>query len=221
LDLDDIQLVQRVRSGDSAAFRTLVERYQKRVFGVALGMLKDRDEAEDAAQEVFLRVYRHLEHFKGDASFATWLTRITSNVCIDALRRKKSGGGGAAARGRGSAEAAADDAEEPGQASPTSAAAIAAVSSGMDVLSQGTECWYERNGERKLATVLSVDYGDDPPFYVIRMDGAERQTVRKYLIQLTMRERVLAALGAEAEAYQVLGTALITGGPLMIASDGL
>jgi hypothetical protein len=99
------------------------------------------------------------------------------------------------------------------------AAAIAAVSSGMDVLSKGTECWYERNGERKLATVLSVDYGDDPPFYVIRMDGAERQTVRKYLIQLTMRERVLAALGAEAEAYQVLGTALLTGGPLMIASD--
>jgi hypothetical protein len=89
------------------------------------------------------------------------------------------------------------------------AAAIAAVSSGMDVLSKGTECWYERNGERKLATVLSVDYGDDPPFYVIRMDGAERQTVRKYLIQLTMRERVLAALGAEAEAYQVLGTALL------------
>ena len=50
------------------------------------------------------------------------------------------------------------------------AAAIAAVSSGMDILSKGTECWYERNGERKLATVLSVDYGDDPPFYVIRMD---------------------------------------------------
>lgn len=81
-----------MREGDRGAFRTLVERYQKRVFGVALGMLKDRDEAEDAAQEVFLRVYRHLEHFKGDASFSTWISRITSNVCIDALRRKKSGG---------------------------------------------------------------------------------------------------------------------------------
>ena len=81
-----------MREGDRGAFRTLVERHQKRVFGVALGMLRDRDEAEDAAQEVFLRVYRHLEHFKGDSSFSTWISRITSNVCIDALRRKKSGG---------------------------------------------------------------------------------------------------------------------------------
>jgi RNA polymerase sigma-70 factor (ECF subfamily) len=92
LDLDDLQLVQQVRGGDRGAFRTLVERYQKRVFGQALGMLKDRDEAEDAAQEVFLRVHRHLEHFKGDSAFSTWLSRITSNVCIDALRRKRTGG---------------------------------------------------------------------------------------------------------------------------------
>jgi len=84
--------VEKVRGGDREAFRALMERYQKPVFGMALGILKDRDEAEDAAQEVFLRVHRHLEHFKGDASFKTWIFRITSHVCIDALRRKKSGG---------------------------------------------------------------------------------------------------------------------------------
>lgn len=89
---DDLQLVQRVRGGDRKAFQSLVERYQRRVFGMALGMLKDREEAEDAAQEVFLRVHRHLEHFKGDAAFSTWVFRITSNVCIDALRRKRTGG---------------------------------------------------------------------------------------------------------------------------------
>ena len=84
--------MQRVRGGDRGAFRVLVERHQRRVYGMALGMLKDPDEAQDAAQEVFLRVYRHLEHFKGDSAFTTWLSRITSNVCIDALRRKRTAG---------------------------------------------------------------------------------------------------------------------------------
>jgi RNA polymerase sigma-70 factor (ECF subfamily) len=88
LATDDLTLVQRVRTGDQRAFKLLVERYQRKVFSVALGMLKDKEEARDVAQEAFVKVYRYLDHFKGDASFYTWLYRITVNICIDAMRRK-------------------------------------------------------------------------------------------------------------------------------------
>jgi RNA polymerase sigma-70 factor (ECF subfamily) len=88
LATDDLTLVQRVRTGDQRAYKTLVERYQRKVFSVALGMLKDREEARDVAQEAFVKVYRYLDHFKGDASFYTWLYRITVNICIDVLRRR-------------------------------------------------------------------------------------------------------------------------------------
>jgi RNA polymerase sigma-70 factor (ECF subfamily) len=92
LATDDLTLVQRVRTGDQRAFKLLVERYQRKVYGVAVGMLKDREEARDVAQEAFVKVYKYLDHFKGDASFYTWLYRITVNICIDVLRRKGSKG---------------------------------------------------------------------------------------------------------------------------------
>lgn len=90
---DDLTLVKRVRSGDQRAFRLLVERYQRKVYGVALGMLKDKEEARDVAQEAFIKVYRYIDHFKGDASFYTWLYRITVNVCIDVIRKRRGGHG--------------------------------------------------------------------------------------------------------------------------------
>lgn len=86
--VDDLTLVRRVKSGDQRAFRTLVERYQKKVYAVALGMLKDKEEAMDVAQEAFVKVYKYLDHFKGDSSFYTWLYRITVNICIDVIRKK-------------------------------------------------------------------------------------------------------------------------------------
>lgn len=82
-----------MRSGDQRAFKLLVERYQRKVYGVAVGMLRDREEARDVAQEAFVKVYRYLEHFKGDASFYTWLYRITVNICIDVLRKRGSSKG--------------------------------------------------------------------------------------------------------------------------------
>ena len=85
---DDHSLVQRARSGDERAFRTLVERYQKKVYAVALGMVKDREEAMDVVQEAFVKVHRSLDTFKADATFYTWLYRITVNVCIDVIRRR-------------------------------------------------------------------------------------------------------------------------------------
>jgi RNA polymerase sigma-70 factor (ECF subfamily) len=88
LATDDLTLVKRIRTGDDRAFRLLVERYQRKVYAVALGMLKDREEAMDVAQEAFVKVHKYLDHFKGDSSFYTWLYRITVNVCIDVIRRK-------------------------------------------------------------------------------------------------------------------------------------
>jgi RNA polymerase sigma-70 factor, ECF subfamily len=90
---DDLTLVKRVRSGDQRAFKLLVERYQRKVYAVALGMLRDKEEAMDVSQEAFVKVYKYLDHFKGDASFYTWLYRITVNICIDVIRRRGGGRG--------------------------------------------------------------------------------------------------------------------------------
>ena len=86
---DDLTLVKRVKTGDQRAFKLLVERYQRKIYAVALGMVKDREEALDISQEAFVKVYKYLDHFKGDSSFYTWLYRITVNICIDALRKKQ------------------------------------------------------------------------------------------------------------------------------------
>jgi RNA polymerase sigma-70 factor (ECF subfamily) len=93
LATDDLTLVKRVRSGDQRAFKLLVERYQRKAYAVALGMLKDKEEAMDVSQEAFVKVYKYLDHFKGDASFYTWLYRITVNICIDVIRKRQSAGG--------------------------------------------------------------------------------------------------------------------------------
>lgn len=85
---DDLTLVKRIRSGDQRAFKLLVERYQRKIYSVALGMVRDKEEAMDVSQEAFVKVYKYLDHFKGDASFYTWLYRITVNVCIDVIRKR-------------------------------------------------------------------------------------------------------------------------------------
>ena len=86
---EDAALVERALNDDLAAFEQLVTRYQDKITGFAARMLSDRDEAEDVAQEVFIKAYRHLESFRGASSFSTWLYRITTNLCIDRVRAKK------------------------------------------------------------------------------------------------------------------------------------
>lgn len=86
---DDLALVQRCQAGDEAAFVMLVKRYQRKVFTVAFGMVKNQQDAMDVAQDTFIKVHRHLDHFQGTSSFYTWLYRIVVNLCIDHLRRSK------------------------------------------------------------------------------------------------------------------------------------
>ena len=83
----DGELVRAAQKGDEGAFRQLVEKYQRRIYQLALGMLKDPDEAMDIAQETFVRVHKYLPSFKGDSSFFTWTYRIGMNLCLDAQRR--------------------------------------------------------------------------------------------------------------------------------------
>jgi RNA polymerase sigma-70 factor (ECF subfamily) len=84
----DGELVRAAQKGDEGAFRQLVQKYQRRIYQLALGMLKDPDDAMDIAQETFVRVHKYLPSFKGDSSFFTWTYRIAMNLCLDAQRRK-------------------------------------------------------------------------------------------------------------------------------------
>jgi len=80
--------VARARAGDAAAFDVLVGRYQDRVYNMARRLLRDREDALDAAQEVFLSAFRGLGSFADKARFSTWLYRVTVNRCRDELRRR-------------------------------------------------------------------------------------------------------------------------------------
>jgi RNA polymerase sigma-70 factor (ECF subfamily) len=82
---DAPRFLDRLRAGDAPAFEELVMTYQHRVFGVALRMLGNRAEAEDVAQEAFVRAHRALGEFRGDAKLSTWLYAITSRLCLNRL----------------------------------------------------------------------------------------------------------------------------------------
>ena len=84
----DGELVERARQGDREAFRELVERYQRKIAALALGMLRNREDALDVVQETFTKAYQSLDRFKGDSSFYTWVYRIAVNLCIDHQRRE-------------------------------------------------------------------------------------------------------------------------------------
>jgi RNA polymerase sigma-70 factor (ECF subfamily) len=89
MEADDLALVSRAKAGEKDAFRALVVRYQRKVYAVALGIVKDSDLAWDVAQEAFVRVHRGLDGFKGESAFSTWLFRIATHLSIDAVRRER------------------------------------------------------------------------------------------------------------------------------------
>ncbi len=85
----DSELVERVRAGDPQAFRRLFELYQRRVYAVALGVVKNQQDALDIVQEAFIKVHKHIGSFQGSSSFYTWLYRIVMNLAIDHLRKAR------------------------------------------------------------------------------------------------------------------------------------
>ncbi len=88
LERSDRELARASRGGDRDAFRELVERYQRKIISVALGMVHNRDDAVEIAQETFVKAYENLAQFKGESSFYSWLYRIVINLAIDYQRRE-------------------------------------------------------------------------------------------------------------------------------------
>src|SRR6478736_4201033 len=86
---DDRELVRLAQTGNKEAFEELVRRHQHRVFAVAGGILRRREDAEDIAQQVFVKAYFSLKRFDQRAAFSTWLYKITVNECWDLLRKRK------------------------------------------------------------------------------------------------------------------------------------
>ncbi|WP_027621308.1 sigma-70 family RNA polymerase sigma factor [Acetivibrio clariflavus] len=82
-------LVERAKSGELEAFEQLIIGCQKKVFNIAFRMVGNYDDANELAQEVFIKAFRSIKNFKGDSSFSTWIYRITANVCLDELRKRK------------------------------------------------------------------------------------------------------------------------------------
>jgi len=82
-------LVRRAQAGDEAAFRDIVERYQSKVFSIIHGIIRQRNDIEDIAQQVFSKVYFSIRNFDFRSSLITWIYKITVNECFDYLRKKK------------------------------------------------------------------------------------------------------------------------------------
>jgi RNA polymerase sigma-70 factor (ECF subfamily) len=86
---DDRTLVAQAQRGDRAAFRSLFERYHRRAYALAFGVVRNQDDALDVVQDAFIKAHKHLASFEGQASFYTWLYRIVMNLAIDHLRKHK------------------------------------------------------------------------------------------------------------------------------------
>lgn len=87
--VNDQYYINLVKGGDTNAFAMLVDRYKDFVFTLSLKMLQNREEAEESAQDTFIKIYKSLNSFKGESKFSTWIYKITYNNCLDRLKKQK------------------------------------------------------------------------------------------------------------------------------------
>jgi RNA polymerase sigma-70 factor (ECF subfamily) len=87
--MDDVALVNALKSGNTNAFRFLVDKYRNLVWHMVLRMTNRQEDAEDLCQEIFIRVFKQVDKYRGDAKLSTWIGSIAYNACIDNLRKKK------------------------------------------------------------------------------------------------------------------------------------
>lgn len=87
--MDETVLIQKSQQGDLEAFEQLLTQYEKKVYTIAYKYMGNAEDASDMAQEAFIKVYQSIGSFRGEASFGTWIGRITANKCLDELRKRK------------------------------------------------------------------------------------------------------------------------------------
>jgi RNA polymerase sigma-70 factor (ECF subfamily) len=87
---DEAAVVAQARTGDAKAFNELLQRYERKIFRLALHITQNREDAEDVLQETFLKAYQHLDQFQGQSKFYTWIVRIAVNQALMKLRKRKS-----------------------------------------------------------------------------------------------------------------------------------
>lgn len=85
---DQNKLVERLKKGNESAFSELLDEFQQKVFHTCLSFVPNKEDAEDVAQEVFLEVYRSVHKFKGNSKLSTWIYKITTNKCLEFIRKK-------------------------------------------------------------------------------------------------------------------------------------
>lgn len=86
---DDQILITAIEKGDTKAYAQLVDRYKDLVYTLAIRMLKHKEEAEEVAQDTFIKVFKSLDKFKGDSKFSTWIYKVTYNTCLDRIKKNK------------------------------------------------------------------------------------------------------------------------------------
>ena len=87
--LNDQHYIDKVLQGETNAFAMLVNRYKDMIYTLALKMIKNREEAEEVAQDTFIKIFNSLSKFKGDSKFSTWIYKIGYNTCLDRLKKNK------------------------------------------------------------------------------------------------------------------------------------
>ena len=88
-EIHDLEIIQQVLQGKKQAYAILVDRYQRYVFTLVMRYIADREDAEEVAQDVFVKAYRYLADFRGQSKFSTWLYAIVNTTCISFLRKKR------------------------------------------------------------------------------------------------------------------------------------
>ena len=176
------ELVRAAAGGDTEAFERLVRTYENKIYHLALRMCGSADEAADIAQEAFLAAWRGLPSFRGEAGFATWLYRLTSNAAIDYLRRQKKQRGDMSLDDEELGLDAVDSAPGP-QETAEGSELRAAVAAGLNQLSEGHRqvlVLREVQGlsYEEIASVLEVDMGT-----VKSRISRARSSLRKILLE--------------------------------------
>ena len=152
---EEREWIARCQEGDARAYRALVERYQDRAYALAYRMVRSRSDAEEVAQDAFVRAWRSIREFRGDAAFGTWLYRILVRLSIDRAE---------SLRGRKAREAALEDAEEapaPGMPAPEQRGTARLVALLIDELPPKQRAavmlyYYEDRSVLEIAEILSM-----------------------------------------------------------------